>query len=73
VPQPAAQRSARVADPPGSPRAQVFQSIAKEVMVRLRESQQDAAQPAPPGAGASGGVRLGSPPPRPASKSGCCA
>ncbi|KAK9845901.1 hypothetical protein WJX81_005561 [Elliptochloris bilobata] len=47
---------------------EVFQSIAKEVMVRLRESQQDVAQPGGMGAG----VRLGSPPPRPAKKSGCC-
>ena len=51
--------------------AQVFQSIAKEVMVRLRESQQDVAQPGASG-GVGAGVRLGSPVPRPASKAGCC-
>ena len=51
----------------------MFQSIAKEVMVRLRESQQDVAQPGAGGAGAGVGVRLGSPPPRPAKKGGCCA
>ena len=53
--------------------AQVFQSIAKDVMERLQDSIQEGSSPSAAAGAGGGGVHLGgAAAKKPAAKSGCC-